>query len=150
MDDSTHNGDSGGTMPTSSTATRRRRKPYLSNVKELGRAFRKYYLLGLRRLLRQGKLKIGGSVAFLNNPLHRNAFLEQLAAIDWNVFSQGPPHGKSDPQQVVKYYFGDRQRLAEVEALVIEENVVNFVLSKAKVKESLVSFDELMGNTQQS
>jgi trigger factor len=55
-----------------------------------------------------------------------------------------------DPQQVVKYYFGDRQRLAEVEALVIEENVVNFVLSKAKVKESLVSFDELMGNTQQS
>jgi len=55
-----------------------------------------------------------------------------------------------DPQQVIKYYFGDRQRLAEVEALVIEENVVNFVLSKAKVKESLVSFDELMGNTQQS
>jgi trigger factor len=55
-----------------------------------------------------------------------------------------------DPQQVVKYYFGDRQRLAEVEALVIEENVVNFVLSKAKVTESDVSFDELMGNTQQS
>ncbi len=55
-----------------------------------------------------------------------------------------------DPQQVVKYYFGDRQRLAEVEALVIEENVVNFVLSKAKVTESVVSFDELMGNTQQS
>ena len=55
-----------------------------------------------------------------------------------------------DPQQVVKYYFSDRQRLAEVEALVIEENVVNFVLSKAKVKESVVSFDELMGNTQHS
>lgn len=55
-----------------------------------------------------------------------------------------------DPQQVVKYYFSDRQRLAEVEALVIEENVVNFVLSKAKVKESLVSFDELMGNNQPS
>ena len=54
-----------------------------------------------------------------------------------------------DPQQVIKYYFGDRQRLAEVEALVIEENVVNFVLSKAKVKESVVSFDELMGNAQQ-
>ena len=36
--------------------------------------------------------------------------------------------------------------LAEVEALVIEENVVNFVLSKAKVAEKSVSFDELMGN----
>ena len=55
-----------------------------------------------------------------------------------------------DPQQVVKYYFSDRQRLAEVEALVIEENVVNFVLSKAKVTDSVVPFDELMGNTQQS
>ena len=32
MDDSTHNGDSGGTMPTSSTATRRRRKRNLKNM----------------------------------------------------------------------------------------------------------------------
>ena len=49
-----------------------------------------------------------------------------------------------DPQQVVKYYFSDRNRLAEVEALVIEENVVNHVLSKAKVTDKAVSFDELM------
>ncbi len=54
-----------------------------------------------------------------------------------------------DPQQVVKYYFSDRNRLAEVEALVLEENVVNFVLSKAKVKQNSVSFDELMGNDAQ-
>ena len=51
-----------------------------------------------------------------------------------------------DPQQVVKYYYSDRNRLAEVEALVLEENVVNYVLGKAKVTEKLVSFDELMGN----
>lgn len=51
-----------------------------------------------------------------------------------------------DPQQVVKYYFSDRNRLAEVEALVLEENVVNFVLSKAKVTEKPVAFDELMGS----
>lgn len=51
-----------------------------------------------------------------------------------------------DPQQVVKYYFSDRNRLAEVEALVLEENVVNFVLSKAKVVDKPVSFDELMGS----
>ncbi len=49
-----------------------------------------------------------------------------------------------DPQQVVKYYFSDRNRLAEVEALVLEENVVNFVLGKAKVSDKAVSFDELM------
>jgi trigger factor len=51
-----------------------------------------------------------------------------------------------DPQQVVKYYFSDRNRLAEVEALVLEENVVNYVLGKAKVAEKPVPFDELMGN----
>lgn len=51
-----------------------------------------------------------------------------------------------DPQQVVKYYYSDRNRLAEVEALVLEDNVVNYVLGKAKVTDKAVSFDELMGN----
>ncbi|GGI17330.1 trigger factor [Oxalicibacterium faecigallinarum] len=51
-----------------------------------------------------------------------------------------------DPQQVLKYYFSDRSRLAEVEALVLEENVVNYVLGKAKVAEKSVAFDELMSN----
>ncbi|MDQ9170591.1 trigger factor [Oxalobacteraceae bacterium R-40] len=55
-----------------------------------------------------------------------------------------------DPQQVVKYYYSDRNRLAEVEALVLEENVVNYVLSKAKVTEKPVAFDELMGNNAQA
>ena len=54
-----------------------------------------------------------------------------------------------DPKEVLKYYFGDRQRLAEVEALVLEENVVNYVLGKAKVTDKPVAFDELMGNQQQ-
>ncbi|MFZ6863112.1 trigger factor [Undibacterium sp. Ji67W] len=55
-----------------------------------------------------------------------------------------------DPQQVVKYYYSDRNRLAEVEALVLEENVVNYVLSKSKVTEKALPFDELMGNNAQA
>jgi trigger factor len=55
-----------------------------------------------------------------------------------------------DPQQVVKYYYSDRSRLAEVEALVLEENVVNYVLGKAKVTEKSLAFDELMGNEAQA
>jgi trigger factor len=35
--------------------------------------------------------------------------------------------------------------MAEVEAIVIENNVTEFVLAKAKVSEKLVAFDELMG-----
>ena len=46
---------------------------------------------------------------------------------------------------MVRWYFGDRQRLGEVEAVVIENNVADFVLSKAKVTEKALSFDELMG-----
>ncbi|MFE1570616.1 trigger factor [Comamonas odontotermitis] len=49
------------------------------------------------------------------------------------------------PEDVVRWYFGDRQRLAEVEAVVIENNVTDFVLGKAKVTDKTVSFDELMG-----
>ncbi|MBC3860630.1 trigger factor [Undibacterium jejuense] len=55
-----------------------------------------------------------------------------------------------DPQQVVKYYYSDRNRLAEVEALVLEENVVNYVLGKSKVTEKVLPFDELMGNNAQA
>ena len=46
--------------------------------------------------------------------------------------------------QEAKSYFKDRKRLADVEALVAEENVINYVLSKSKVIEKLVPFDELM------
>ena len=48
------------------------------------------------------------------------------------------------PEDVVRWYFGDRQRLAEVEAVVIENNVTDFVLGQAKVIDKAVSFDELM------
>ena len=49
------------------------------------------------------------------------------------------------PADVVRWYFGDPQRMAEVEAIVIENNVTDFVLGKAKVSDKQVSFDELMG-----
>ena len=48
------------------------------------------------------------------------------------------------PTDVVHWYYSDKQRLAEVEAAVIESNVTEFVLSKARMSEKLVSFDELM------
>ena len=54
-----------------------------------------------------------------------------------------------DPKEVLKYYYSDRRRLAEVEALVLEENVVNYVLGKAKVSTKTIAFDELMGGNAQ-
>jgi trigger factor len=52
------------------------------------------------------------------------------------------------PADVVRWYYGDKQRLAEVEAIVVENNVTNFVLSQAKVNDRAVSFDELMAQQQ--
>ncbi len=49
------------------------------------------------------------------------------------------------PEDVSRWYYGDNQRLAEVEAVVIESNVAEFVLSKAKVTDKAISFEELMG-----
>ncbi|TWO63626.1 trigger factor [Caenimonas sedimenti] len=49
------------------------------------------------------------------------------------------------PGDVVRWYYGDNRRLAEVEAIVIENNVTEFLLSQAKTIEKKMDFDELMG-----
>jgi trigger factor len=48
------------------------------------------------------------------------------------------------PADVERWYFSDNKRLSEVEAIVLENNVTEFVLSKAKITDKAVSFDELM------
>jgi trigger factor len=48
------------------------------------------------------------------------------------------------PADVVRWYLSDRQRMAEVEGVVIENNVAEFVLGKAKVSDKSLPFDELM------
>ncbi|MCL4470912.1 MAG: trigger factor [Candidatus Omnitrophica bacterium] len=50
------------------------------------------------------------------------------------------------PEQVVAWYHGEPKRLAEVEVLVMEDNVVKWALERAKVVEVASAFDELMGN----
>ena len=52
-----------------------------------------------------------------------------------------------DPSEVVRWYYSDKQRLADVEALALEENVVAHVLSRARVTQKAVPFDELMGRS---
>jgi trigger factor len=51
-----------------------------------------------------------------------------------------------DPKEVVRWYYSQPQRLADAEALVMENNVVDWVLSQAKVTEKAIAFDELMGD----
>jgi trigger factor len=48
------------------------------------------------------------------------------------------------PAEVIRWYYSDNRRMAEVEAIVIENNVTSYVLSLVKPKVKEVSFDELM------
>ena len=49
------------------------------------------------------------------------------------------------PADVVRWYYSDNKRVAEVEGVVIENNVTEFILGKVKIAEKAISFDELMG-----
>lgn len=50
-----------------------------------------------------------------------------------------------EPAQMIKWYYSQPERLAEVEAVVAEENVVNWCASQMDVIEQKTSFDALMG-----
>ncbi|MGB5207084.1 MAG: trigger factor [Azonexus sp.] len=52
------------------------------------------------------------------------------------------------PEEVIRWYYAQPQRLGEVEGLVMESNVVEWVLGKAKVTDKTAVFDELMGQKQ--
>jgi trigger factor len=52
------------------------------------------------------------------------------------------------PQDVINWYLSDRKRLAELEGTALEDNVTKWVLEQAKVVDTPVAFDELMGHQQ--
>lgn len=49
-----------------------------------------------------------------------------------------------DPKQMVRWYYSDQSRLAEVEAMVLEDNVVEWAAQSMDVTTVTQSFDEIM------
>ncbi len=49
-----------------------------------------------------------------------------------------------DPEDVVKYYMNDPQKLSEVQMMVVEDMVVEHVLEQVKVEETTSSFSDVM------
>jgi len=49
-----------------------------------------------------------------------------------------------DPKQMVRWYYSDQSRLAEVEAMVLEDNVVEWAAKSMDVATVTQSFDEIM------
>ena len=89
------------------------------------------------------RVRLGLVVAELVRANDLQAKMEQIKA---HVDELASSYEK--PAEVSRWYFSDNKRLAEVEAIVLENNVTDFVLSKAKVTEKVVGFDELMAQNQ--
>jgi trigger factor len=88
----------------------------------------------------QRRVKLGLMIGEVINHAQLQAKPEQVRA-KIEKFAQN----YEQPAQVVSYYLSDRQRRAEIEAVVLEDNVVEHVLASAKVTEQAVPFEELMG-----
>ena len=85
------------------------------------------------------RVRLGLVVAELVRANNLRAKPEQLQA---HIEEMSQSYEK--PAEVLRWYLSDRKRISEVEAVVIENNVAEFVLSKAKVTDKVLPFDELM------
>jgi len=107
-----------------------------------------------------------GGVKMKDFPMQREWFVEQakrrvsLGLILSEVVKVNELHAKADqvksiveeaaqsyehPEEVIRWYYAQPQRLSEIEGVAIEDNVVAWALSSAKVVDKTVAFDELMG-----
>jgi len=78
----------------------------------------------LSEVIQQNKLKVP--------PARLRESVEQLAS------------GYEHPDEVVKYYYSDKKRLAELENLVLEEMAVDWVVEQAVVTDTPTTFDGLV------
>lgn len=70
------------------------------------------------------------------DPAKVRAMIEQAAS------------GYEDPNSVINWYYSDQKNLAEVEALAMEDGVVDWVLGHASVTDKACTFDEIMNKGQ--
>lgn len=55
-----------------------------------------------------------------------------------------------DPNEVIEYYTNDKQERAGIEAIVLEDQVVEYILSQAKVTDKEVKYQDLLATAQQA
>jgi trigger factor len=85
------------------------------------------------------RVRLGLVVAELVRSQNLQAKPEQLQA---HIEELSQSYEK--PSEVMRWYLSDRNRMAEVEAIVVENNVAAYVLERAKSTAKNVPFDELM------
>ena len=66
-------------------------------------------------------------------PEQLRSYVEELAA------------SYEQPEELIRWYYADQERMAQAEAIVMENNVTDFVFAQAQTTDKSLSFDELMG-----
>lgn len=66
-------------------------------------------------------------------PEQIRSYVEELAA------------SYEQPDELVRWYYADQGRMGQAEAIVMENNVTDFVFAQAQTADKALSFDELMG-----
>lgn len=84
------------------------------------------------------RVKLG---LILNELVKQNDLAAKPEQIKHEIEEQAASY--EDPKEVIRWYYSDPQRLAEIESLVLENNVVTHVSALAKITEKAVSFEEL-------
>ena len=88
----------------------------------------------------QRRVKLGLILAELVKQQGLEAKPEQVKALVRD-YAQSFEH----PEEVIKWHYSDPSRLQEVKNMVLEDNVVAWVTSVAKVADRAMEFNELMG-----
>jgi len=124
--------------------------------------------LEIQRLMQAARqdMEQRGGIKMKDFPMQREWFADQarrrvsLGLILSEIVKVNELHAKSDqvrtivedaaqsyehPEEVIRWYYAQPQRLAEIEGVAIEDNVVAWALSRARVVDKSVAFDELMG-----
>ncbi len=122
----------------------------------------------IKRLMQAARqdMEQRGGVKMKDFPMQREWFVEQatrrvsLGLLLSEIVKVKELHAKSDqiktiveeaaqsyehPEEVVRWYYAQPKRLAEIEGVAIEDNVVAWALTSAKAVDKAVAFDELMG-----
>lgn len=89
------------------------------------------------------RVRLGLIVSEMVNKQGLNATPEQVKEV---VEEQARAYEK--PEEVRRWYYQSPDRLREIESIVLEANLVEWVMGQAKVEETPMPFDDLMGSAQ--
>ena len=87
------------------------------------------------------RIKLGLILSYLVQKHNLTAKLDQVTS-----FIREYAQSFDQPEEVIRWYEAEPGRMQEVEHIVLEENVVNWVMDQAKAVDKQALFKELMGN----